>query len=88
MVPLFAALLLSSALAADVPELVDTPDGPREVRYKEVTHVDGGEQTVEGGVARPEGTIVAEPPRARFTSQIRLRDNFNDLALATVDLVR
>lgn len=91
---LLATLLLPPAFAespdaaSDVPELVDTPDGPRRITWKRVTEIDMGEQAVEGTLYRPEGAVLSEARRPPHQPQIRLRANFDDLTLDSVDLVR
>jgi hypothetical protein len=88
---LLATTLLARAAdlpSTDVPELVDTPDGPREVHYKLVTELDIDGVTVEGVLIRPEIAIGSEVHHGDHPSQIRLRADFADQLASSSDTVR
>lgn len=78
----------SDPTSLDVPELVDTPDGPREVRYKLVTELDIDGLTVEGVLIGPEIAIGSEVRHRDHPSQIRLRADFADQLASSSDTVR
>ena len=88
-----ASLLLAPAFAetpdtADVPALVDAPDGPREGHYKAVTEIEIDGVTVEGQLIGPTIAIGSETRHPPHETQIKLRADFNDLTSESVDLVR
>ncbi len=44
--------------------------------YKKKTVVDFNDVTLEGDLTKPEGSYLVDKKKARFSSLIRLRDNF------------
>lgn len=86
-------LLATLATAADptsldVPELVDTPDGPREVRYKLVTELEIDGVTLEGVLIRPDIAIGSEVRHREHPSQVQLRTDFDDQLAWSTEAVR
>lgn len=69
-------------------ELVDTPDGPQEVRYKLVTELEIEGMLLEGELVGPEIAIGAEVHHGDHPPQIRLRADFDDQLASSSDTVR
>ena len=46
--------------------------------FKKKTIVDFNDVTLEGELTKPEGSYLVDKKKARFSSLIKLRDNFND----------
>ena len=61
----------TSALAAD--KVVQEED---KTVYKKKTVVDFNDVTLEGELTKPEGSYLVDKKKARFSSLIKLRDNF------------
>lgn len=80
---LVSALLLSGvggALAQDTPktddqEYVQDPNDPN-VLYKKKTEYDFEDDVVEGSFVRPEGEYIEGRRRGRYSSLIKIRENF------------
>jgi hypothetical protein len=76
---LIALLLLAPAALADDPPAkgVKVVQEPDRVVVRKRTVIDFNDVTVEGELARPEGSYLLDRTRTRFRSLIRLRDNFD-----------
>lgn len=88
---LLATTLLARAAdltSLDVPELVDTPDGPREVHYKLVTELEIDGVTLKGVLIGPDIAIGSEVRHGEHQSQVRLRANFDDHLAWSAEAVR
>src|SRR5205823_15007804 len=69
-------LLALPALAEEKPGVKVVQEADRIVGRMR-TVIDFNDVTVEGELARPEGSYVLNRNRTRFRSLVRLRDNFN-----------
>lgn len=74
-----AALLIAGAIVgtSSVASAADTviQESDRVV-YKKKTVVDFGDVTLEGELTKPEGSYLLNRKRTKFSSLIRMRDNF------------
>jgi len=60
----------------------------RPVLFKDVTEIDMGGARVEGTVAKPETSLVAETRRPQFNPMIKLRKDFDSEMDQSIEEVR
>ena len=68
-----AVSLLSAASALADDKVIREDD---KTVYKKKTVVDFNDVTLEGELTKPEGSYLVDKKKARFSSLIKLRDNF------------
>ncbi|MCB9545105.1 MAG: hypothetical protein H6706_04345 [Myxococcales bacterium] len=71
----FAILGSGTALAQDTDETIVDPENPGVV-YKKKTEYDFEDDLVEGSFVRPEGEFLDSRRGGRYSSLIRIRENF------------
>lgn len=74
---LFVLALLALPALAQERKGVKVIQEPDKVVVRKKTVIDFNDVTVEGELARPEGSYLLNRGRSRFDSLIRLRENFN-----------
>ncbi len=67
------AIVGTSGVASAADRVIQEED---RVVYKKKTVVDFGDVTVEGELTKPDGQYVLNRKRTKFSSLIRMRDNF------------
>jgi hypothetical protein len=67
------AIVGTSGVAAAADKVIQEED---RVVYKKKTVVDFGDVTLEGELTKPEGSYLLNRKRTKFSSLIRMRDNF------------
>lgn len=67
------AIVGTSSVAAAADTVIQEAD---RVVYKKKTVVDFGDVTLEGELTKPEGSYLLNRKRTKFSSLIRMRDNF------------
>lgn len=78
---LWAALLLASPAAAEE-KVVKQPD---RIIYEKKTVIDFNEKTMEGELAKPEGSYLLERRKTQFDSMLWLRRDFTPELKRSVD---
>lgn len=67
------AIVGTSGVAAAADKVIQEED---RVVFKKKTVVDFGDVTLEGELTKPEGSYLLNRKRTKFSSLIRMRDNF------------
>ena len=67
------AIVGTSGVASAAERVIQEED---RVVYKKKTVVDFGDVTLEGELTKPEGSYLLNRKRTKFSSLIRMRDNF------------
>ena len=80
------ALLASSALA--LPAIAQESDSAPEVRYKKRTEIDFEDVSVDGELKKPHGAYLLDKRQSSFNPLIRLKENFNEEMVNSVNQVR
>ncbi len=86
-------LLILSLLLCAAPALagdpIETPDEkPAEVRYKAITDIVIDDVRVDGGIQKPTGIVNWELRRNTFNPLVKLRSDFDDQMVESVQQVR
>jgi len=71
-----------------VPSPATSQDNNSNVRYKQRTEIDFEDVNVEGALKVPHGSYLLEKRQSRFNPLIRLKENFNQEILDSVQQVR
>ena len=71
-----------------VPSPATPQDNNSNVRYKQRTEIDFEDVNVEGALKVPHGSYLLEKRQSRFNPLIRLKENFNQEILDSVQQVR
>jgi len=82
----FALLVIGAFLL--VPSPATSQDNNSNVRYKQRTEIDFEDVNVEGALKVPHGSYLLEKRQSRFNPLIRLKENFNQEILDSVQQVR
>jgi len=81
------ALLVSAAFA--VPAMAQDEEGSdANVRYKKKTEIDFEDVSVDGELKKPHGAYLLDKRQSSFNPLIRLKENFNEEMLNSVNQVR
>ena len=80
------ALLASSALT--LPAIAQDSDSEPEVRYKKRTEIDFEDVSVDGELKKPHGAYLLDKRQSSFNPLIRLKENFNEEMVNSVNQVR
>ena len=83
---LFVALILSAFLAA--PALAQDDESSANVRYKKKTEIDFEDVSVDGELKKPHGAYLLDKRQSSFNPLIRLKENFNEEMVNSVNQVR
>ena len=73
---LVAAAMLGLMLLGSTAWAQETVGGGDKVSFKKRTVIDFSDQVIEGELTKPEGSYVVSRKLSRFSSLIRLRENF------------
>ena len=80
------ALLVSAAFA--VPVMAQDEESDANVRYKKKTEIDFEDVSVDGELKKPHGAYLLDKRQSSFNPLIRLKENFNEEMLNSVNQVR
>jgi hypothetical protein len=80
------AVLVSATFALAVPVMAQ--DEPANVRYKKKTEIDFEDVAVDGELKKPHGAYLLDKRQSSFNPLIRLKENFNEEMLNSVNQVR
>ncbi|MCP4868952.1 MAG: hypothetical protein GY898_09555 [Proteobacteria bacterium] len=80
------ALLVSATFA--VPVMAQDEDSDANVRYKKKTEIDFEDVSVDGELKKPHGAYLLDKRQSSFNPLIRLKENFNEEMLNSVNQVR
>ena len=83
---LFVALILSAFVAA--PALAQDGEDTANVRYKKKTEIDFEDVSVDGELKKPHGAYLLDKRQSSFNPLIRLKENFNEEMVNSVNQVR
>ena len=83
---LFVALILSAFLAT--PALAQDDEDTANVRYKKKTEIDFNDLSVDGELKKPHGAYLLDKRQSSFNPLIRLKENFNEEMVNSVNQVR
>lgn len=82
----FLSLLFSLALAT--PVVAQDEEREAEVRYKKKTEIDFDDVSVDGELKKPHGAYLLDKRQSSFNPLIRLKENFNEEMLDSVNQIR
>ena len=82
----FVALLISALVA--MPAIAQDGDSAPEVRYKKRTEIDFEDVSVDGELKKPHGAYLLDKRQSSFNPLIRLKENFNEEMVNSVNQVR
>jgi len=85
---IFALSALVATVSGSAFAQEETDDSGRAIRYKERTEIDFEGVDVSGELVKPSGTLLLDVKRGQFNPLIRLRENFNDEMIQSVDEVK
>ena len=84
----FTFILLVAVTFLLVPATASPQGDAPNVRYKKKTEIDFEDVNVEGALKVPHGSYLLEKRQSRFNPLIRLKENFNQEMLDSVEHVR
>ena len=86
----FALILLALIALVFVasPVLAQSGEGDRRIIYRATTEIDFDDVSVEGELKKPTGAYLLDKRRGNFNPLIKIRENFDDEILRSVDEVR
>ncbi len=58
------------------------------VTYKKKTEIDFEDVNIDGALKRPHGSYLLEKRQSRFNPLIKLKENFNEEMLRSIELIR
>ncbi len=86
---LFAVLLtVMVSFAFAVPVMAQDDSSDANVRYKKKTEIDFEDVSVDGELKKPHGAYLLDKRQSSFNPLIRLKENFNEEMLNSVNQVR
>ncbi len=85
----FAVLLsLLFSLALVTPVVAQDEESEADVRYKKKTEIDFEDVSVDGELKKPHGAYLLDKRQSSFNPLIRLKENFNEEMLDSVNQIR
>jgi hypothetical protein len=84
----FAVLLTLLVSATFAVPVMAQDDSDAQVRYKKKTEIDFEDVSVDGELKKPHGAYLLDKRQSSFNPLIRLKENFNEEMLNSVNQVR
>ncbi len=84
---LVITLLALFSLSLAVPAMAQDDDDA-EVRYKKKTEIDFEDVSVDGELKKPHGAYLLDKRQSSFNPLIRLKENFNQEMIESVNQIR
>ena len=81
-------LTLLFALAFATPVMAQGDDDSANVRYKKRTEIDFEDVAVDGELKKPHGAYLLDKRQSSFNPLIRLKENFNEEMIDSVNQIR
>jgi hypothetical protein len=85
---LLALAVLAPLPAAAQEEETSADEGDSNVRYKKKTEIDFEDVSVEGELKKPHGAYLLDKRQSSFNPLIRLKENFNQEMVESVNQIR
>ena len=86
-VTVIPALIILLSLTFSAPAAMAQDEEPK-IRYKKKTEIDFEEVSVDGALKTPHGAYILDKRQSSFNPLIRLRENFNQEMVDSVNQVR